>query len=173
MRLINADREAFIQAVLDDVPQIDYDEVARSKINAWAVSRMPEALAKAYKEYPGFFKNGYYYTPGSLNGCYAVGEDSRYDIEDRDPVLWKELEELANQKTEQSNKLRDLRVQLRGVIFSCTTLKKAEELLPEFKKYLPADRDGQTDRKMPVISNLVATLTEAGWPKDQPLAQGA
>ena len=173
MRLTNSDRDAFIQAVIDDVPQTNYDEEARSKIQAWAVARIPEVMRIAYEKHPAYFENRWHRTPGCLATVYAVSADNDTNIQEIDPAFYSELVELASLKSEQQRRERELRQQLKGVIYSCTTLKKAEELLPEFKKYLPADRDGNTNRSMPVISNLVATLTQAGWPKDQPLAQGA
>jgi hypothetical protein len=172
MRLTNSDRDAFVQAVLDDVPQINYDEQARSKVMAFAIARLPADLQPLYKKYPDFFETSWYRTPGCVSSVYAVGHTS-CDIEAVDKDFWNELQELSNQKRAQSTTHSELRNQLHAAIFSCTTLKKAQEVLPEFKKYLPADRDGVVDRSMPIISNLLATLTEAGWPKDQPLSQGA
>ena len=41
MRLTNTLREAFIRAVMDDVPSIDYAEQEQKVATAWAVSIMP------------------------------------------------------------------------------------------------------------------------------------
>ena len=172
MKLTNSDRNAFIKAVMDDVPTIDYDEVCREKVKKWALARAPETIKAAYAEAPNYLSHKYYYTPGSLCGAYGIGDSDYSEISKIDPDFNNELRELASLKDAQIQKNRELEGQLRGVIFSCTTLKKAKELLPEFEKYLPADRDSVVDRAMPVISNLVASLTEAGWPKDQPLTQG-
>lgn len=172
MKLTNSDRDAFIKAVMDDVPTIDYDEVCREKVQKWALARAPETIKAAYAEAPNYLSYKYYCVPGSLCGAYGIGDSDCYEISKIDPGFNNELRELASLKDAQIQKNRELEGQLRGVIFSCTTLKKAKELLPEFEKYLPADRDSVVDRAMPVISNLVASLTEAGWPKDQPLTQG-
>ena len=39
-------------------------------------------------------------------------------------------------------------------------------MLPEFEKYLPADEQ-KALRSVPVVANLVADFTKAGWPKDK------
>ena len=54
-----------------------------------------------------------------------------------------------------------------------TRYEQALEILPEFAKYLPQERDGKVIRSMPVIANLVADLMQAGWPKDKAKAQAA
>ena len=167
MKLTNVDREAFIRAVLNDVPQVDYSEQCRSLVTKWAISRLPEAVHSAYKTHPSLFSTAYIQTPGHLSSVYAPGTDAIYNLDMVAPELWAQLVELSHAAKEQEMTNKALREQLKGAIFSCTTLKKAKEMLPEFEKYLPADRDGVSDRAMPVISNLVATLVEAGWPKSQ------
>ena len=63
------------------------------------------------------------------------------------------------------NMLNNLRKQLTAAIATCTTLKQAKEALPEFIKYLPEEPDKAIDRTLPVVGNLVADLSKAGWPK--------
>lgn len=63
------------------------------------------------------------------------------------------------------NMLNNLRKQLTAVIAACTTLKQAKEALPEFIKYLPEEPGNPVDRTLPVVGNLVADLSKAGWPK--------
>lgn len=173
MRLTNSDREAFIQAVIDDVPTIDYNELCRTMVKTWAVSRLPDAVKAVYMVHPDYIKTCCYGTPAYLTSVYAVSEHDHYcNISDIDPDFNQQLVELGLKEKAQDQKITELRRQIKGVIYGCTTLKKAKELLPEFEKYLPTDRDVDTDRSMPVVSNLVASLSEAGWPKDQPLAQG-
>lgn len=167
MKLTNSDREAFIRAVLDDVPQVNYNEQCRTLVMAWAVARLPADVAAAYKSNPGFITLAYVQTPGCLSSHYAPGLDPIYNLDAVAPELWAQLTPLSYAAKEQEATNKALREQLKGAIFSCTTLKKAKEMLPEFEKYLPADRDGVSDRAMPMISNLVATLVEAGWPKSQ------
>lgn len=60
--------------------------------------------------------------------------------------------------------IKTLRSKLEATIASCSTLKQAKECLPEFEKYLPAEVT-PADRSLPVVGNLVAELTKAGWPK--------
>ena len=66
---------------------------------------------------------------------------------------------------DECNMLDNLRKQLTAVIASCTTLKQAKKALPEFVKYLPEEPGSAIDRTLPVVGNLVADLSKAGWPK--------
>lgn len=59
------------------------------------------------------------------------------------------------------------RASVRSAIYGCSTLKQAKERLPEFEKYLPAERDGKYIPNLPAVANLVTEMMNAGWPKDQ------
>ena len=171
MKLTKSDREAFVKACLDDVPSVDYHEVARTKAMAWAKARMPDCVAKAYELDTNWINTTWVFMPGSLCSVYLPVPENT-SISDLDPDFWKELEELDVKNREQSEIRQKLREELTGAIAQCSTLKQAQERLPEFVKYLPADRSGERMVNLPV-ANLISHLTAAGWPKDQPLAQGA
>ena len=172
MKLTKSDREAFVKACLDDVPSVDYHEVARTKAMAWAKARMPDCVAKTYELDTNWINTVWVPMPGSICDVYlpVIGEHDC--IEKLDPDFWKELNELNVKNREQSKTQQKLREELTGAIAQCSTLKQAQERLPEFVKYLPADRSGERMVNLPV-ANLISHLTAAGWPKDQPLAQGA
>lgn len=166
MRLTKSDKEAFVRAVMDDVPEVDYQEQVRSKIMAWALSIMPDKVRAVYNEYPQYFETNLVNTP---RGCWGVNVPiAEYvgDLGKRAPELWAELVDLGTLCTEQCQARRTLESKVRGLIETCSTLKKAHELLPEFTKYLPADRDQKVVANLPV-ANTVTELMLAGWPKNQ------
>lgn len=163
MRLTKADKDAFIKAVIDDVPQIDYNEKTRTLVHNWAVARMPRVVQDAYRAHPEYFENNYVHTPGGLCGVFAP-TGSKSNISKDDPEFWKQLCELDELNSAQDKVISNLRTKVRAMIEGCSTLKTAQERLPEFIKYLPADRDGTGTTNLPV-ANTVADLMNAGWPK--------
>lgn len=167
MRLTKSDKEAFVRAVMDDVPQIDYDEIVRSKVHAWALSVMPDEVRTAYLKYPEYIETYCVSTPRWCTSVYAPVPAHVHDLATRAPELWEELIKLGEQKKEQTALHNSLEVKVTGLIETCSTLKRAKELLPEFVKYLPADRDTNGVLANLPVANTVTDLMLAGWPKDR------
>lgn len=162
MRLTNMDRDAFVSAAMDDVPCVDYQQKMRKAAMEYAIERMPKDVKAAYKTNPEWVTNCYVHASGCPSMNLPCMENGRH-------ILERELEQHLSDDIKASraqDKVRsDLRQKLKGAIYGCSTLKQAYELLPEFKKYLPQDRDGKIVRTMPVVANLVTDLMAAGWPK--------
>lgn len=162
MRLTNTDRDAFIQSVMDDVPKIDYAEKARSMAMKHAVERMPALVAKSNPEWVRGEHIHLGYLPNGTSAHLPVERGFKFD-----EAFTSQLLQLAADAKEQEKRLRDLRASVRSAIYGCSTLKQAKERLPEFEKYLPAERDGKYIPNLPAVANLVTELMNAGWPKDQ------
>lgn len=167
MRLTKTDKEAFVRAVLDDVPSHDFDEMAQLLVIGYFKKVLPKNVLAVLedKETRDYIGSNYVGMPGCL--CYFY---SRYC-----PVGWQgwaqfpedvsiRLNELATFKKEQTAKFGALRSEVTGMIEPITTLKAALAKLPEFAKYLPAEREVTGTVNLPV-SNVVAELMHAGWPK--------
>lgn len=169
MRLTNYDREAFVSSALDDVPSVDYDEQAQTLWKAFVRNTLPLDLLDCMKKYPAFFESTMVEMPGCLQNFHTIlndHKDTRNSWMSKHPDLGAQIKELAEAKKVQENQRARLESQLKGAIQNCNTLKQALELLPEFVKYLPEDRDGDKKcRQMPVVANLVTDLMAAGWPK--------
>ena len=71
---------------------------------------------------------------------------------------------IAKKHIAQAEKRESLREGVRGIIEACSTLKQAQERLPEFVDYLPLDRSNQAMANTPAIANVVGELVKAGWP---------
>lgn len=168
MRLTKDDKNAFVQAVMNDVPQVDYQELVRQKIQKWCFDALPADLQPAAKKYPEYFATSYIYTPIGCSAVYAIcaPEHRGALFEGRFPAQWKELVALGAEYRAQSATLQALREKVTALISTCTTLKQAEERLPEFAKYLPTDRAPATTSNLPV-ANTLAELQAAGWPKGE------
>lgn len=170
MNLNQPDREAFVRAVIDDVPTVDYMTQAQDITIAAVVKLLPKEVQAVYKMYPEYLDRRMPNTPSGLSEPYIPvpksnnGSIDYFCIKNRDPETWARLEELSKLHIAQQDRLDKLRSMLRGVIGACRTLKQAKERLPEFAKYLPAERAKTGAVNLPV-ANLVATLSDAGWPK--------
>lgn len=173
MRLTNMDRDAFIQAVLNDVPFVDYQEQARIALQKKAVELLPPKLRALYKELGHWFKTDSIWSlPNPLKSVHVVSLD---DTETRkqmeaDADFWQSIKQMASNMSAQERQRSELTSKIRGCIYACTTAKQAHERMPEFAKYLPPD-DDTPSRTLPVVANVVADLVAAGWPKDRKVAK--
>ena len=174
MRLTNSDREAFVASAMDDVPKINYSEPAHKLVLDYLQATVPVDLQNTIAKYPEFFSAHRVSMPMYLEDFNTRLIPGYRELRRIVPgELNTQIIELAR-KAEAQRALRDsLESKLRGAINGCNTLKQALEILPEFAKYLPQERDGKVIRSMPVIANLVADLMQAGWPKDKANAQAA
>lgn len=166
MRLNKYHKDAFVEAVLQDLPATDYDEIAQKLVRDAIVERMPAKVRAVYddKDVRHWLRNEWTPMPGSLQNFYCV---SGSNIGEVPGELKERLIELSQLKREQTSKKDAFGHKIRAAIDSCQTRKQALELLPEFEKYLPKDTTGTGVSNLPAICNLVAELVQAGWPKDK------
>lgn len=171
MNLNESDRQTFVRAVLDDLPSVEYSAQATTYVHGIMREQMPKKLQAVYdgKELRGFlnfdnWRDGFRIHVGThlarILVCYPT------KLTDADLAHLADLNTKAAQQQETYN---DLRYKLTAVIKGCRTLKQAKERLPEFEKYLPKERDvrGGSCADLPMVANVVAELTKAGWPKDK------
>lgn len=163
MKLTNADRDAFVAAVMDDVPFTDYTEQFRAWLDNAVTPLLPAKVKAVWADKSLRHLIARNAVIGSFGGASFYAPDI-LDAKDKAP-LHEECTRLRALYDNQWSVRRELRGRLRSIIASCSTLKQATEMLPEFTKYLPQERDGKIDRSMPVIANVVSDLTKAGWPK--------
>ena len=170
MRLTQYDRKAFVVAAMEDVPQVDYDKQAEKLVKDHLKTILPVDLQNAMAKYPDWFPARTVQMPGTLQNFATplCSNSNSSSFLKQYPELLNKVDALSELKYQQVQKRADLEVQLKGAITNCPSLKAAMEILPEFAKYLPEDRDGDKRcRQMPVITNLVTDLMNAGWPKDK------
>lgn len=171
MKLNTADRDAFVTAVIGDVPSVDYVTQAHLIVLDEVGAKLPAKVRAVWdsKELRGYVRCDNYFRANGFNTSFAIPlggyTPSAANI--------KKLQALADKYSAQRKQRDDLRAKVRAVIESCTTLKQAKERLPEFTKYLPAERGTTGVCGLPVIANVVADLSKAGWPKDKNKAKGA
>lgn len=166
MRLTNLHREAFVKAVLADVPFVDYDEQIRKIVYEDAIEALPAAVQKIARDpvLKDYLNTSYFYRSARLMPTVTVIARDRdgYRLSATAEGKVNALLELKQQR-----KVRDdLENKLKAAIGACATRRSAAESLPEFEKYLPVDPGGRPKSDyLPAIANLVTDLAAAGWPK--------
>ena len=171
MRLTKTDKEAFVRAVMDDVPKHDFDTMAQQIVTGYFKKVLPKnVLAVAEDKATRDYLDGHYVgMPNGLSDFYSryrpLGWQGWAQLPDDVKVR---LLELATFKKEQDKTRSTLRAEVMGMIEPITTLKAALAKLPEFTKYLPAERGVTGTVNLPV-ANVVAELNKAGWPKKENL----
>ena len=165
MRMTNTLRDAFIRAVMQDVPKIDHDEAARKLVLEDSAAQLPpkiKALVRSAETAP-FVRTTDYWTNMSDLGIYRAYAASGDKYTPAAETLVK-LKALNDAKRAQEATRNALRARLKSVALGASTRKALADALPEFEKYLPADEPAAT-RSLPVVANVVAEFVKAGWPK--------
>jgi hypothetical protein len=171
MKLTRTDKDAFVSAVIQDIPKIDYEEQYRVLVVEDSIACLPEkvqAIARD-KSLKHFISTTTHWHRGNMPTVTVfTGRGGSYTPSSE---VAPKLAEIARLHREQEERLNLMRQSLNASISACTTLKMALERLPEFAKYLPEQREKAVH--LPAIANLVADLTKMGWPKDKQPAKVA
>lgn len=185
MKLTKAHKAEFVRAVLADVPTKNYptqaEDLARklcqAKYKELGLSRVDINRLKfagisirvwhedgsdtVVAARPSDATRGYYLS----NSFAQIGGNGLSEHEIVEITDCPEMMAIRQGYADELNMLNNLRKQLTAVIAACSSLKQAKEALPEFIKYLPGEPGSTIDRTLPVVGNLVADLSKAGWPK--------
>lgn len=177
MKLTKLDRETTVAAIMADVPTTDYQELARKLVEQTLFDAAPKLVqdfwtAQKRGEIAHRLDSMTIYMPGSINSIYTglAGSNYSYEFKKAHPDTWAVLEGYAAELKAQKERQTSLRNQLTAVLASCSTLKQAQERLPEFEKYLPKERDATGVNGLPMVANVVSELVKAGWPKGTEVA---
>lgn len=175
MKLTNVLRAAFVAKALDDVPQVDYLEQMRSRVNLLcneALARAGIPVKEKHRLNHGtifFRKKGvppeFWQRITASFTVTGLTEEEQIAV-NRDP----QLNEMWDAHLKQKAKLNELRQKLRAAAVACTTTQKLLELLPAFEKYIP--KEETKTKQLPAVTGLTKAFKDAGWPatKTQPQA---
>lgn len=169
MKLTKLHREAFVRAVIQDLPQIDYEAMAHKFVREKAIEALPAKLRPVALD----AKLNDYLTMETMwfdqhrTGISAVrvfggGRSGGFSLKAKDQATLDKIMGSAQHQREERSRMEE---RMSGVISACTTLKMAKTHLPEFEKYLP--KETEKTNNLPAIANIVADLTKLGWPKDK------
>lgn len=172
MRLNESIRSAFVNAVLNDTPKVDYVEQRRKIIQDYLFAIAPAAILRVYKDQDlrRFLRLDHvsYETAKGGRLSWGLGKywlvpdsDHTYKVEDRETL--KQLHVIDTLEIAQFEQRTELEKKLRATILAFNTVKQARDALPEFVKYLPDEADPKC-KTLPAITDLVTDLVKAGWP---------
>lgn len=172
-RLTKYQREAFVSAVMQDVPSVNYEAQAHKLVKDAAIAVLPpqiQAIAADKKLCHHLETSSHWfgYHHGNFGSVTVFGGRNQ-------DYMTKEVQETLDAiillEKAQQERLDDMRSKLNAAIMSCTTDKMARERLPEFIKYLP-EAEEKTPY-LPAVANIVADLIHLGWPKDGAVVKNA
>jgi len=160
-------KEAFVRAVIDDVPTENYKAQGLELVQKFLITKMPTKIKAVYDDKA--LRNEYLLSHihrvfDSNNARYfahAYGPEINRDKYPEE--LIKKLNVLAEKYAEQAEKIKHLKLQLKGLVNSVTTRAQLVKAAPELEKYLPAEPE--KTRQLPVATGVITNLVEAGWPK--------
>lgn len=163
MKLTSSHRIAFVAAVLNDIPQIDYQQEAKKLVDAYFAARCHEDVVAFEKKYPGRIRQFYVAGPNHTSCHSAFVDCAQHNLDSSHPDLYAQLSVISADAEVQYTNIKAVREKLTASIKACSTVKHARERLPEFEKYLPFEAEPTKD--LPAVANLVADLAKLGWPK--------
>ena len=169
MKLTNHLRDAYVRAVMADVPEIDHEAQVRKIVQEVALAALPPAVRALYLDaktrdlIATHMVQTHRFHIWAIPGVKAATLPAAAD---------KKIAELAAAKAAQTVLRKDLQSKVHATAYSVTTRKALAALLPEFEKYLPDDEQAAI-RTLPVVQNVIADFVKAGWPKGKKLAKTA
>lgn len=172
-RLTNDMRNTFIAKVMEDVPQVDYEQKIRDAVNKAAFAALPKQVKALYdnpetRGYVNIANDNLYRSDRNVPRSVSFSLPARNDKE-LEKIVRAASDALLDQWIEQEKQRRSLKEKLRAVAFHCTTLKQLADAFPEFARYLPKDELDAT-RNLPALANVVSDFVKAGWPKGKRVA---
>lgn len=160
VRLDKYAKAAFVEAAMQDIPNIDYTETFRALVVADVVRSLPEKVRAVYDDETTrpFLETRWKY----LDDCRCMGSVSVINNPAWSPAqeTIAEARRLHELFETQRDKRNTARAMLETSIEPYNTLEKALKALPDFAKYLPTPEE--PTRNLPV-ANLAGNLSALGW----------
>jgi hypothetical protein len=165
MKLLKYQKEAIVRSIMNDVPEVDYQELIQKEVTAWAVERLPANIKRIWDapDSRSYLRTERYYFERAFIEAPGYWHTAANEDTDDAKALRAKISELKALEDAQDQARSELRSKVFAVVMSCNTHKQFIERLPEFEEYLPAEAAPSTN--LPVVANIVANLTKAGWPK--------
>lgn len=164
MRLNTTHKKAFVNAVMADVPQVDYNDQIRQYVFIAARQLMPDSIRTIWddKDLRGWLR---------MDNTIMGGVSVVYPAQkagprlDRNTAVDDHIRRLAALNEEQHQRRQRLQAHLEASIVNIRTSDALKTAFPEFEKYIPAEE--ASSRNLPALANLVSEFVQAGWPKDR------
>jgi len=163
MKLTSDIKRRIVNAVLNDVPKVDYTEQIAKIVKDVAFSLLPEEVKALPPEVRDIFTWQGYFTafPGLTLYLFTDKDDILFDILIEKLKVNIEYQNLHGRGLAQGETLQTLRSEITQCLRTCTTDKQLRDKFPEFAKYLPEETKTETEN-LPVVQ-VVEHLKAAGW----------
>lgn len=165
MRLTNDIRDRFVASVMADTPAVDYQGMAQDMVEKWLSCELDKVFPELDWGSPDRKKWLHACSvrmPGCLRAFYTNIPGYDY-VSEAAPQLWGELVKISDKLAAQTATHAKLKAAISKVAYGATTTKALAELLPEFSKYIPAER--APSKLLPATTGVVDAFKAAGWPK--------
>ena len=172
MRLSTSMRQAFVRAVMDDVPFVDYDEQLRQLAQKTVDGYRPAALVRALALDPSiqdWLNRDYQFISKYSQSFCLVGAKQSLDRLNADKDFTQAAQNLRKQQQAQLEQRSELETKLKASAQACQTRAQLAKTLPEFEKYLPIEAGNS--KCLPALANLMSDFMAAGWPKQPASAE--
>ena len=172
MRLSTSMRLAFVRAVMDDVPFVDYDEQLRQLAQKTVDGYRPAALVRALDLDPSiqdWLNRDYQFISKYSQSFCLVGAKQSLDRLNADKDFTLAAQNLRKQQQAQLEQRSALETKLKASAQACQTRAQLAKALPEFQKYLPIEAGNS--KCLPALANLMSDFMAAGWPKQPASAE--
>lgn len=162
MKLTKLMRSSFVNAVMADVPQTDYQELVIKAIQKEAMANMPADVRKLWDDpdMQNWVRIEHKY---NRLASVPVPSDGGFKLSQK---LNEEITAWIAADQEQKNTLDKLRGNTARLADSCATREALVKMLPEFEKYMPADEETAC-KTLPAVTNIMESFVAAGWPADR------
>ena len=167
MRLTKTFKNAFITAVMDDIPMQDKDKLSK-ELQEILAAHMPHEVHSVYCLCPEWldeqtvfcYDGGGWRNNITLRYFWPEYNENTLPQEARDFII--AVKESHQKRTQFHNDLKN-------TVSGISTLKRLQDVFPELIRYMPTE---ETKTKgLPVCANLMADAVKLGWPKGtQPCA---
>ena len=159
-RLTKQLREAFVKAVMNDVPKPD-DEQCSKELQEILFKDMPECVQHTLRLYPGYLETSCFtvYGIGYRSSLYLRVKWHTYEEESLSKEALAYLERIKNLIIERDK----FEEKLTAAVTGCKTVKGLKDALPELEKYCPDDTP-TVKAGLPVVANMMAEAVRRGWP---------
>ena len=160
MRLTNVMKQKFVNAVLADIPSVDYLEKMRSIISKDAYDKLPEEGKTLFNnlDTKHMVSVKYLYIPVGVGSLSVQVPNSLYVLEGKAKL---EVDSLITLHTEQSKKRTEVSTRLASEIMYVTTDTKLRELYPDLVKYMPTEMVPVT-QNLPAAESIMNSLKKLG-----------
>ena len=168
MRLNQAIRQRFLRAVMDSVPEKDYDAEIRAIVEGSIKTTCPPAVRQVLETFPEALSNSLVRGNGAIVGYITAGQ-----FFEPTPAVVALVSRLREERADQFRARGLLSARVEEAARRCHTLAALKEALPSLVSYMPEEAPADQPAKVPPSGeqppapSVEALLRRAGWKKPE------